>query len=470
LKKEERPELYDILVISDDVVGKKMAGPGIRAWELSKCLSKHFKVALAIPDYSSPSRESLLFEKVPFDVIPYSINNPHVIRESGEASKIILIQGFILSKFPFIKGLSAHLICDVYVPFPLENLFIHKWKIPSLKDREFIHLKDLLVFNDQMIHGDHFLCANSRQKDLFVGSLLSLNRINPRYLEVSPILDELISIVPFGIDPEDEGGAENAIRNNIPQIKEENILLIWGGVISNWFDPVTLIRSMKKALEKNPRIQLLFLSTTHPNPLLPEFDMAKEAIRVSDELGLTDKHVFFNQEWVDYNKRGSYFSGADIGVSIHKIHIETYYSFRTRILDYLKYDLPIICTKGDYFSELVQEKGLGISVNPENEDELAAAILSLADEKRRNRLKQKIEGEKMQFYWERVSQPLVQYCQKVLAGEVKKKGPTSKKEMTFLFVPHKASAPKNLIKRTFWLLFQKLPLKFSAKIRRVFKF
>ena len=165
--------------------------------------------------------------------------------------------------------------------------------------------------------------------------------------------------------------------------------------------------------------------------------MAKEAVRVSDELGLTDKHIFFNHEWVDYDKRGSYFMEADIGVSIHKVHFETWYSFRTRILDYLKYDLPIICTEGDYFSELVQEKDLGISVCPENEKELATAILNLTEKKEwRERIRQKIKEEKQAFYWERVSEPLIRYCQRILSGEVKKKKTPGKREMAFRAVPH----------------------------------
>jgi glycosyltransferase involved in cell wall biosynthesis len=297
-----------------------------------------------------------------------------------------------------------------------------------------------------------------------------LNRIDPRYLDLSPVLDELVSIVPFGIDVEEGGGEEADIRDHIPQIKEGSILMIWGGVISNWFDPVTLIRALKKALEKNPNIQLLFLSTTHPNPLLPELDMAKEAIRVSDELGMTDKQVIFNRDWVDYDKRGSYFSGADIGLSIHKVHFETHYSFRTRILDYLKYDLPIICTKGDYFAELVQERGLGISVNPENEEELAAAILNLADEDRRVPIKEKLREEKKQFYWDRVSRPLVQYCQKVLNGEVKKKNPTSKKDLVFLFTPRRESAPRSFVRSAFWHVFQRFPLRLAVRLKRLFKF
>ena len=61
--------MADIFVISDDVVGKKMAGPGIRAWELSRSLAGHFEVILAIPDYSSENAESPSFKKPPFEIV-----------------------------------------------------------------------------------------------------------------------------------------------------------------------------------------------------------------------------------------------------------------------------------------------------------------------------------------------------------------------------------------------------------------
>ena len=191
--------MYDIFLISDDVAGSKMAGPGIRAWELSKCLAKHFRVILAIPDYSFNNEQKEFLENPGFEVLTYSVDNPARIKKTGEQSKIILVQGYILSKFPALKSLPAHLIVDLYVPFPLENLFVHQRKLPGLKDREFIHNRDLRVFNDQIVAGDHFLCASERQKDLFTGSLMSLNRINPEILDLSPSLDKLLSVVPFGI-------------------------------------------------------------------------------------------------------------------------------------------------------------------------------------------------------------------------------------------------------------------------------
>ncbi len=41
--------------------------------------------------------------------------------------------------------------------------------------------------------------------------------------------------------------------------------------------------------------------------------MAVDARRLADELGLTDKHVFFNEEWVAYDDRQNYLLDADVG-------------------------------------------------------------------------------------------------------------------------------------------------------------
>jgi len=458
--------MYDIFIISDDVVGRKMAGPGIRAWELSKSLSKHFKVVLGIPDYSSKEEDDSFFKSLSFDVIRYSVEKPELLQKIGLESWIILTQGYILSKFPFLKDLSAYLIIDLYVPFPLENLFVHKWKIPKLIDREYIHLKDLKVFNDQILCGDHFLCANERQRDLFMGALMSLNRINPEVLDTDASLKKLISIVPFGISEEKIIGAngqgtapvrerhrKGALRSKIPNICEDDIILLWGGVITNWFDPKTLIKAMAEVVKQEPRVKLFFLSTKHPNPLLPEFDMAKEAVNLAKSLGLENKSVFFNKEWIDYDERGAYFKDADMGVSIHETHFETIYSFRTRILDYLKFDLPVLCTEGDFFAGLVEKEKLGITVTSGKVEELAQAIITLTQNKEmRIQMIKNIKKIKPSFYWDRVTEPLVEYI----------KSRKSRKSS-------KTREGRKRWRNLFWKWGQKLPLRISAKLKRIFR-
>lgn len=469
---KERIEEYQVAVFCDDVAGGKMAGPGIRAWEISKCLSKQFKVILAIPDYSDVNEESRFFKDIAFEVVSYSVKNPSLVESIARKSKIIITQGYILSKFPVLLELPVHIVVDMYVPFVLENLFIHKEKTPNLKDREFIHLNDLRVYNEQIIHGDHFLCANDRQKDLFMGSLMSLNRIGPEILDLDPSLNDLITVIPFGISENDEeDNHERDIRSRFSQIRDNDVLLLWGGVISNWFDPVTLLYAMHEALKENQNIKLFFLSTIHPNPLLPEFDMAKKAMQISNELQLTDKHVFFNDSWIDYNKRGRYFRDADIGVSIHESHFETYYSSRTRILDYFKYNLPIICTEGDYFADLVRQENLGITVPSGSPKALKRAILILAEKRdQREQIRERMQEIKERLLWDRVTESFVRYCGNVLSGKIRTKKRVRKKDIAFVAGISKVSFIKKIAKKHLWLLFQKLPLRLAYRLRGIFKF
>lgn len=468
----------DILLISDDVAGEKMAGPGIRAWEMSKRLAKHFKVALAVPDYSPRSGDPSFYRSLPFELHTYSVQAPERLLDVVRQSRIVITQGYVLSKFPGIKDLDVHLICDLYVPFPLENLFVHKWKVANLKDREFIHLNDLRVFNDQIMAGDHFLCASERQRDLFTGALLSLNRINPEILDLCPDLDDLISVVPFGITGDDEdppapaadAPRERVIRGVLPGIEDTDILLLWGGVITNWYDPATLLRAFARARETNPAIKLFFLAKRHPNPLLPEFDLANEAVKLAGDMGLLDRSVFFNENWVDYERRGLYFREADIGISIHKTHFETYYSFRIRLLDYLKNELPILCTDGDYFAALVRKEGLGLTVASEDEDGLVRAILELAgDAEKRREIKGRLASVKKRFTWDNVTKPLVAHCRKVLTGEAPKLRRPGAAEIAQVCSLAPEGRVRKAGKKIFWSFLHKLPFGVMTRIKRLLR-
>jgi glycosyltransferase involved in cell wall biosynthesis len=526
----------DILIISDDVVGEKMAGPGIRAWELARSLSRKFKVVLVVPDYS-PGAE--FFRKAPFQVAFYSVGAPSSVKDLAEQSRLILFQGYVLSKFPVLKTIGRPLIADIYDPFVLENLFVHQLKVTDIADRESIHLRDLRVFNDIVLHAAHFVCASERQKDLFMGSLMSLNRITPRTLDAGPDLEDLISVVPFGIEDEDidvlfekdslqdnqpkkiigaarhtdsisqeaDAGTNpedfhlvppplppppasdqptacamlqpdsalgfNTFGQLFPQIEPADILLLWGGVITNWYDPLSLLRAFAAAVREAPelRLKLLFLSTTHPNPLVPAFEMAEEARRLAAELKLLGESVFFHDGWIDYDRRGAFFRRADIGVSIHKTHFEMRFAFRTRMLDYIKYGLPIVCTEGDYFAGLVAREGLGAAVASEDVAGLKNAILDLArSPASRAAIKEKLDILKPQFFWDRATAPLVAYCRKLISGALLPALPPRLKDVVFVCSGKPASPIREGLKRLFWKTIQTSPSKMPAKIRRRLKF
>jgi hypothetical protein len=135
-----------------------------------------------------------------------------------------------------------------------------------------------------------------------------------------------------------------------------------------------------------------------------------ESKALAADLGVLDKAVFFNNSWVDFADRHNYLLEADAGVSTHYSHVETTFSFRTRILDYLWAGLPMVVTAGDHFAELIEHEGLGLVVDAEDVDGLTLALeKALWDEDFIATAKKNIERVRPRFEWERALEPLVSF-------------------------------------------------------------
>ena len=129
------------------------------------------------------------------------------------------------------------------------------------------------------------------------------------------------------------------------------------------------------------------------------------------ELGLTGRHVFFNDGWVPYAGRADYLLEADIGISLHEDHVETAYSFRTRILDCIWAGLPIVATGGDAFAELIDREGLGSVVPAGDVEAVADALVELLEDSgRRDACRERAAIVAPRFAWSAALEPLIRFC------------------------------------------------------------
>jgi hypothetical protein len=152
------------------------------------------------------------------------------------------------------------------------------------------------------------------------------------------------------------------------------------------------------------------MGTKHPNPAVPEMAAVAQSRALATELGLNGTVVFFNDTWVDYDERQSYLLEADAGVSTHFDHVETTYSFRTRILDYLWAGLPIITTGGDSFGDLVEKHRLGAVVAERDVEQLANALERvLYDTDEYELIRSRVREAREQFHWAKALAPLVAF-------------------------------------------------------------
>lgn len=391
-----------LLMLSPDVVGEQMAGPGVRYWELAHVLARHLPVTLAVPAGPPPPHSETV------QVVTYRYQDRAAVQRLAEEHAALFLSGPVLYHFPALGQIDRPMAVDIYIPSILENLEIHRAR--AMDERSAIHAADLGLLNQLLQAGDFVLCASERQRDFWLGALLANNRVNPRTYAGDPELRKLIDVVPFGLPSRPPVHSRPVLKGIYPGIGAEDQVILWGGGIWEWLDPITLIEAVARLAGAGQPVRLFFLGIRHPNPAVPEMARVGQARRRSQELGILNSHVFFN-DWVPYEERQNYLLEADVGVSLHVDQVETRFSFRTRVLDYIWAGLPMVLAAGDSMSDLVQEHGLGILVPPCDVDALAAALRTiLAHPDPRGAYGPSFERLCALLTWEKVAAPLLAFA------------------------------------------------------------
>lgn len=385
-----------VLIITHDVVDEKMAGPAIRCWEFARALGRGAEVTLATPHASSLSPRE-------FELLRYGDER---LEDLARASDVIILSGATLWHFPFLRSVGAALVVDVYDPFLLESLpMLSRQPVIERRRR---HAETLDALTDLLIWGDYFICSSEKQRDYWLGWLNALGRVNPSTYDDDPTLRQLIDVVPFGIPDEPPEHTHPVVKGVRPGVAPTDHVILWGGGVYNWFDPLTLIRAMERVAAQRDDVKLVFLGIRHPNPEVGGGEMAERALALSRELDLYEKSIFFN-DWTPYDERQNYLLEADVGISLHFAHVETRFSFRTRLLDYIWAGLPIIVTRGGVLSSLVKEHQLGWTVDYESVDEVTQAILRSAESPREG-FQDRFADVAPELRWRTVTEPLKNFC------------------------------------------------------------
>jgi GT2 family glycosyltransferase len=392
---ERRPHL---LIVSHDVVDVNMAGPGMRYLEMARALNSDLDVTLAIPSETT-------LEIANLRMVRYWEDRPESLQVLVENCDVVLISGYLVEKFPFLANTRARLVVDLYDPFVLENL--HYYLNEPIQAQESLNNTAIGITNHLGKIGDFFICGNERQRDYWMGVLTANGRTNPRNFIKDPTLRNLIDIVGIGF-PSREPRQRSFLRGIHPQVPPESRIVLWGGGIWNWLDPITLVQAWPQVINQHPEARLVFLGTRHPNPLVPRHEMAEKTEKIAAEIGEKDHSIIFF-EWLSYEDRESLLCEADIGVTLHPIHVETRFSLRTRVLDYLWARLPVLITEGDITSEWVRQYGLGEVVPPHDVNSVARSLSAILDRSKES-WSPSFDPLRESLHWSEVVTPLLQYC------------------------------------------------------------
>lgn len=391
-----------LLLFSIGDVGSTMSGPGIRYYHFARELAKVFDVTLMVPNESDLAVEGVKFVSV-------AGISARELNRVLEPFDVVVAQKLPLATMRHLARTGKRVIYDLYVPMLSEDLGMLDVEQTNPASVLF-HQTSLLRQRYALATGNAFICASERQRDFWLGMLGALGRVDLLAYREDRNLRKLIDVVPFGLPAEPPSSSGSVLKGIYPGIREQDRVLLWAGGIWNWFDPLTVIRAVERISQTRDDVKLLFLGLKHPQ--VPQMAMADRAIELARSSGLLDRFVFFNAGWVPYEARQSFLLEADLGVSAHFDTLETRFSFRTRVLDYLWAGLPTITTRGDVLADLVAERNLGRAVDFEDVDGWVRAIEELPDDEGEyRRIRENIRVISPEFAWSKVVAPLVRLAQ-----------------------------------------------------------
>ncbi len=394
-------------IIPNDVIGTRMAGPGIRCWEFARVLSRAFAVNLIVPPFVNQPDEAVTTASTAWRVT--ACRTAAELRRQASRCDVLITLGAVPMFYPFLSRLGKPLVIDLYPPFMLEDLQYNA-NAPRL-DQVTAHQNLLDSLRVQMTQGDFFIAASEKQRDYWLGTLSMAGRVNPYTYQADPTLRRLIDVIPIGLPPEPPRKTRPVLKGVHPHIKPTDKVVLWLGGVWDWFDPLTLVKAMAQIAAQRGDVKLLFLGGIHqPNQIETMTQTAAAAMAYARQNGLLDTTVFF-EGWVPYDERANYLLEADVGACLYLDHIETRFSFRTRLLDYLWAGLPVVVTQGDTMSETLATHELAYLVAPQDVTGAAQTILRLLDTPDlRASHAPRFQEVAPRYQWPIISQPLIDFC------------------------------------------------------------
>jgi glycosyltransferase involved in cell wall biosynthesis len=306
--------MFGVVVHTPDVVGERMAGPGIRAWHFAGELAKHFTTTLVC------QREGELPSASDFRVA-----------ERGSAAALVAMRAASVVIGQPARGFGRQrrgqrVVYDLFDPVLLElrEMYGHH---PSMRQR--VHLgAERWRVNRAVREGDLLIVAAAKQRELYTNTN-------------APIVE-----IPFGIE-------------DIESSTERENIILWGGGTWEWLDPATAVEGVVEANRRRVECRLLFLGRSRPNR--HTVDRRRED-RLDALIKRGEPFIEANETWTPYRDRLSWLRRSKAAIMLHRPTAEAAYSIRTRLFDAIAAAVPVITTEDGFAAELVAAEGLGVVV------------------------------------------------------------------------------------------------------------
>jgi glycosyltransferase involved in cell wall biosynthesis len=374
------------------------SGSNIHILELLRNLNKYTDTALFAPGQKSVDRSLSKATYVPV------IDNKYLVQPSYEFMLSFYLLYSCITNRPDVLYLRQN-------SFPFFPIILCKiLKIPSVVEVNGLVLDELKVNPE----------SKSFAYKVFSYLALHSEKLNYKYCDriisvTDKLRDELVRM--YSIPEEKVFVINNGANTDLfkpldrKQVKAELGLedskryVCFVGHLAAWQGVEFLIYASPLILEKCPDVRFLVVG---------DGVMKEKLLKIAFELGLSDKFVFTGR--VPYKNVPLYINAADICVApfIEERNSKIGLS-ALKTYEYLACGKPIVASSIPGVKDLIESSGGGISVTPENPEELAAAVVKLISEENA----QALMGEKGRKYimenhsWDGVARKILAICNNI---------------------------------------------------------
>jgi glycosyltransferase involved in cell wall biosynthesis len=378
---------------------KKVEGGGLRCWGLAKGLKANdTDMQVTVAYHESYKKEEFTDFHEDITVATWDVDTLPELLSQFDSVVVSYCMGPLSVKTVDCLRPDQQLILDCYVPIYVE---VSARDSDDL-DREYnaFH-SDLGRWAHVLRRGDLFLCASEAQLKYYKGVLSAIGRINP-----ATYGEELIIIAPYGIYRDEPSPTEKPITKITQDDSVKKIL--WFGGIYPWFDLRNLVDAVALLNKKVPA-KLIIVGAKNPFNDHPDFVRPyDELIEHIESKKLGDMVIL--QDWVKFEDRANWYLDSDLVVVINKIGEENELAWRTRLVDFIWANLPIITNGGDPLGETLLGENAAAqlgSLEPESIATKLAAVLT--DPKRIQTMREQLKELKKRYYWDVVTQATAQH-------------------------------------------------------------
>lgn len=349
-------------ILAGGKLGSLALGPMVRYLEMARVACREgFSVRLCLDECSVPLPNGVEFVPLSAKVIP----------RIDPSDKIVA--GIFLDPYTLKALVASQLSFDVdfYCVGAMEGMETSDdlpfWRL--LQGRRRTRLRYGILLR----HARHVYVSTPEQITFLGGVLFAAG--DKASCELASRLPERTLILPMGVR---ESTFPTAPANPYPLPLQGRPLFLWGGGIWAWFDIETLLQAFVQLRSWGSPAALFFLCGSNPSGFSSQDAPVRNAVERAHKLGLTGNNVFFLEGGSSSEALPGYLAHCTAGIMSNPQRLESYGSWRTRLLDLIWANKPVVTSGYDPLSAQMVDQGLGILTPSQEPHQLAVAIRDFA--------------------------------------------------------------------------------------------